>query len=398
VTTTAINPPSLSDGSHKVSFSQSKASVSLDAIRGIAALLVCSDHCRHIFFAEFHELTAHRALLLIPYLITASGHEAVIIFFVLSGFLVGGTIFRSLEQQRWSWKQYLTHRFVRLWLVLIPALCLGVLWDHLGLFLQSHYSGYKGTAMDHLFPSPGFVASTLTFPVFFGNAAFLQKILVPTLGTNGALWSLANEFWYYILFPFALFALRRHYKPFHRVLYAVAFILLACFVGKYIYILYLFPVWLAGTALLFIPRRNFALSARIASTVAYIAIFLGCVSIWQYYPWPSDYILTLSTCAYIWILLSATERSSGGRAEHLARGTARFSYTLYLVHMPFMYLLAGFLIHHTVWTPTVRGFFIALGLMLTVILYAWLIAMATEFHMAPVRQWVELRLDRLRSL
>jgi peptidoglycan/LPS O-acetylase OafA/YrhL len=393
--TTTTTLPSPSDKSREVSFSQSKASVSLDAMRGIAALLVCSDHCRHIFFAEFHQLTAHRSLLLIPYLITASGHAAVIIFFVLSGYLVGGTIFRSLDQQRWTWKQYLIHRFVRLWLVLLPALCLGVLWDHLGIFLQSHSPGYSGTAMDRLFPSPNWVASTLTLPVFFGNAAFLQHILVPNLGTNGALWSLANEFWYYILFPFALFAFRRHYKPLHRILYAIAFVLLACFVGKYIYILYLFPIWLAGTVLLFIPRRTFALPARIASTIAYIAIFLGCVSIGHDHAWSSDYILTVATCAYIWVLLSATERSSGGRAERLARGTARFSYTLYLVHMPFMYLLAGFLIHNTIWAPTVRGILIALGLMLTVILYAWLIAMATEFHIVAVRRWVESRLDRL---
>ena len=36
---------------------------------------------------------------------------------------------------------------------------------------------------------------------FAGNALFLQTILVPVLGTNGPLWSLAYEFWYYAVFP-----------------------------------------------------------------------------------------------------------------------------------------------------------------------------------------------------
>jgi peptidoglycan/LPS O-acetylase OafA/YrhL len=103
-------------------FARSKASVALDAIRGIAALLVCLGHWRRVLFVPFRDVISHRALMTVAYLITGAGDQAVIVFFVLSGFLVGGTILRALDQQRWSWKQYLTHRLVRLWLVLLPAL------------------------------------------------------------------------------------------------------------------------------------------------------------------------------------------------------------------------------------------------------------------------------------
>jgi peptidoglycan/LPS O-acetylase OafA/YrhL len=44
--------------------------------------------------------------------------------------------------------------------------------------------------MDHLGPE-----------VLLGNLVFLQAILVPTWGSNGPLWSLAFEFWFYIWFP-----------------------------------------------------------------------------------------------------------------------------------------------------------------------------------------------------
>jgi peptidoglycan/LPS O-acetylase OafA/YrhL len=39
--------------------------------------------------------------------------------------------------------------------------------------------------------------------------AFLQTIIVPVYGTNGPLWSLANEFWYYVLFPLMAEAMMR---------------------------------------------------------------------------------------------------------------------------------------------------------------------------------------------
>ena len=36
---------------------------------------------------------------------------------------------------------------------------------------------------------------------FLGSMAFLQTIYIPTFGSNGPMWSLSNEFWYYIVFP-----------------------------------------------------------------------------------------------------------------------------------------------------------------------------------------------------
>jgi peptidoglycan/LPS O-acetylase OafA/YrhL len=380
-------------------FSRSRASVSLDAIRGIAALLVLSDHTRHAFFVEYHEVLRHRTALLLPYLVTATGHQAVIIFFVLSGFLVGGTVVRSLERNTWSWKQYLTHRFVRLWLVLLPALCLVVLWDSLNLSLQHHLPSYSGTVLHHILGSA--MTNNLNLGVFFSNAAFLQGIPFPpfrgpdvfaTLGSDGALWSLTNEFWYYLLFPLGLFALRRHYRPLQRLVMAVFFVIIACFVGKPIFLM--FPMWLIGALLLVLPRPNFGLRVRLFATVLYAAAFLGCAAITQWHAILSDCILTLATALYLWTLLAAsTERSSNGLWEHFARRTARFSYTLYLVHMPMLYLLTGFLIHDTAWQPSLHGALAVGGLGCFLVAYAWLVASLTEFRIDPVRNWVEARLN-----
>ena len=83
-------------------------------MRGAAALLVLADHWRDLFFINYHEIGAHHWLFFAPYTLTAGGHEAVIIFFVLSGFLIGGTVTRAMARGLWSWASYLTHRLVRL--------------------------------------------------------------------------------------------------------------------------------------------------------------------------------------------------------------------------------------------------------------------------------------------
>ena len=57
------------------------------------------------------------------YFVSNYGHTAVIVFFLLSGYFVGGSVLRQVEAGTWSWQRYLTERMSRLWIVLIPAFC-----------------------------------------------------------------------------------------------------------------------------------------------------------------------------------------------------------------------------------------------------------------------------------
>lgn len=378
-------------------FGQSKASVSLDALRGIAALLVCSDHCRHIFFVEYHDL-ASKAFLL-PYLATSLGHQSVVIFFVLSGFLVGGSVFRSLDQNRWSWRRYLAHRFVRLWLVLIPALVLCLGWDLFADYLRQQQI-QPVQLLQHL---PDVVAAPvitqrLDLPpnrsvgIFLGNVLFLQRITVPTFGTNGPLWSLSNEFWYYILFPLGMLTLRGR-QMLTRLGMALAFLLVSWFVGKDI--LFLFPIWIVGALLYYVPTMRTSFPVRAAATVAYAVTLAAAVQLARGHSMLSDYLLTVSTSAYIWLLLGARQRSSKGAGERMARGLARFSYTLYLVHMPFLIFIGGLLVRHTLWMPHPVTISLAFVFWLAALLYAWLLAHATEFKADAAKSWVEKQLLRI---
>jgi len=105
------------------------ASAHLDALRGIAAVGVCLSHLRDFFFQDYPQVPHHSVLLALTYVATGLGHQWVIVFFVLSGYLVGGSVLRSMSLDRWSWRDYLLRRGTRLYAVLVPALALGGLLD-----------------------------------------------------------------------------------------------------------------------------------------------------------------------------------------------------------------------------------------------------------------------------
>jgi peptidoglycan/LPS O-acetylase OafA/YrhL len=62
----------------------------LDLLRGSAAFLVLSGHLRSYIFQSYGELAQESLPVKAFYFGTGLGHQAVIIFFALSGFLVGG--------------------------------------------------------------------------------------------------------------------------------------------------------------------------------------------------------------------------------------------------------------------------------------------------------------------
>src|SRR5579863_1104724 len=100
-----VDPPS----DPIAAFSSSRASVYLDALRGTAALLVVLGHLRTAFFVPLSQITGHKVFWFVIYAVTNLGHQAVIVFFVLSGYLVGGSVVRALSRRNWSWSRYLTH-------------------------------------------------------------------------------------------------------------------------------------------------------------------------------------------------------------------------------------------------------------------------------------------------
>ncbi|HTD95800.1 MAG TPA: acyltransferase, partial [Edaphobacter sp.] len=333
-------------------FTDSWASILFDLIRGLAAMVVLFEHSRNLFFIDYPQLTEHRSLLALPYLLSSAGHQAVIVFFLLSGYFISGAVFRALERNQWQWKGYLLRRFLRLWVVLVPALLLCLFWDKLGIHLGHAPALYSGAVSNHML---GDVRHLLAPHIFFGNLFFLQVVLTPVFGSDGALWSLAYEFWYYILFPLGVLALWRRTPLRHRLLYGALFLATAWFVRGGI--LTSFPIWLAGAVLVKLPPPRLSARTagrvRMAAAILYLPFFFGLAKFHALPGLLSDYLLTVITFGLLWLLLSATGRyTPGDPRERLSRNLARFSYTLYAVHTPLLVFLASLLIGDTRWTPS----------------------------------------------
>jgi peptidoglycan/LPS O-acetylase OafA/YrhL len=370
-------------------FTDSTASVLLDLVRGLAAVLVLTEHWRNLLFVDYpqlhiHTIAAHLAAQVF-YGMTAAGHQAVVIFFVLSGYLISGSIFRLLKNERWTWAQYLLQRLSRLWVVLLPGLLLCALWDGIGLHSQMAPALYHGLSGDHVVDN---AQLSLTGKAFVCNLLFLQPMFSRVFGTDGPLWSLPFEFWYYVMFPLALLALRRQGELRARVLCGASVLALGWWLPRGIVLL--FPVWLLGTVLCVVKPPRCSAAVRWVVGLAYVPAVLADAKFHRLPDLANDYLLAVLTTAVLWVLLSAQAKTQEHKAwVRGSRGLSRFSYTLYVVHLPLVVLLTARVEGSGRWYPTLQHDLIAAAILLAVLVYAWGIAWLTEFRTEAVRSWLE---------
>jgi peptidoglycan/LPS O-acetylase OafA/YrhL len=308
---------------------------SLDLLRGIAAFLVLSGHLRSYIFQSYGELADASLPVRAFYFTTGLGHQAVIIFFALSGFLVGGKALEDILNRRFSWSRYLLRRITRLWIVIIPALLLTMLLDNVGLKLTGGI-GYDGR-YNNIYAFNARSADD-SFRTLLGNLAFLQTIYVPAFGSNTPMWSLANEFWYYITFPLALWTgLGRATVPFKT---AALCILLVIILVIPAWLLEGGIIWVAGAAAAWCTRRAELSSflRHFATRIAAIPLLFTAVVLTDV--WPNAFGSTgLGIAVALTLPVLATLPSGGRSFSVLARASSELSYTLYLTHFPLLTLI-----------------------------------------------------------
>src|SRR5688572_25521916 len=84
-----------------------RGSAILDMLRAASAALVMIGHVRGLFFVPYADVTDKGWVKQALYFITGLGHEAVMVFFVLSGFFISANIFHAFGTDRWKWDWYL---------------------------------------------------------------------------------------------------------------------------------------------------------------------------------------------------------------------------------------------------------------------------------------------------
>jgi len=137
----------------------------IDGLRGIAAIWAAYSH---IFFFDFKLDPAYHPTLPIGYFFNAA-HGGILIFFTLSGYVIGLT--NRLPFSQTNVIRYLLRRFIRLYPIYVLAVILGII-------------SIQGD----------------TWKTIVGNLFFLQVAVSALIKGNGVLWTLHYEVVYYLVF------------------------------------------------------------------------------------------------------------------------------------------------------------------------------------------------------
>jgi len=363
--------------------------IHLDMARGLAALLVLLGHLRSFVFVSYADLEHHTPLDTFVWMLTGFGHQSVMVFFVLSGFFITRSIVADGRSLGFSWPVYMIKRLSRLWIVLLPCLLLTLAWDNLGIILSGtkFYTG-ELYSIYNSGPSVEDGGAHLDSSTFFGNLLFLQTIIVPIFGSNGPLWSLSNEFWYYVLFPLIFIGAAQKNKPLIAIVSFLAFVAVCFFIGQYILLSGL--IWLGG-AIVYIAyeRELFAsvLRTRSALVIASL-ILLGALAFSKGRigsDLVKDYAVGLGSAALVLVL--AQFEGSTRAYRLLATTLADGSYTMYLVHFSFAAFLVNCILHNQKFGATVSGYLVFIGLVTVTLAYCYAIYWLFERHTGKLRRY-----------
>lgn len=373
-----------------------RENVSLNALRALAAVLVAVGHLRALLFVDYADASPSLANKVF-YAVTGLGHPAVVVFFVLSGYWVGGAVLRSTDRGTFRWSGYLNSRLTRLWLVLLPALALTATLDAIGRRSAPDSDVYGGTnAADYHSVVPSEPSEHSGWDVVLGNIGFLSDIRVTTLGTNSPLWSVAFELWFYVAFPLLVLAFRSGPAA-RRVLCAVLLLGVGVLVG--LPVIELFPLWLLGAAVAhYSPRVVPSVLARVGDRLGHVQLVAAAVVFAtmligsQVVGLVSDYLIGLAMAGLVLLLIPDVARPGVGLRA--VGWYAHSSYSLYAIHLPIVALITAALIPFADdrWTPTPLHVLALGGLVLLVGALAWVFAQLTERWTEDVRGRIASRL------
>jgi peptidoglycan/LPS O-acetylase OafA/YrhL len=297
-------------------------SIYLDVVRPMAALIVLLSH------VSYQGLSGGQAAFL-----SGAGIQAVDVFFVLSGFVIAHV--RATREH--DARIYFISRAARIYSVAIPALIVTAIADTIGLSIDAAtYSGpYQAL-------SPGLLTRCLSFTGEHWNAHRFP-------GSNGPYWSLGFEVWYYVVFGVFLFSPRRW-----RWGAALGVLI---FIGPKVTLM--LTTWLMGVGAYYVCK-----SQRLSSVTGWIFLTVPLVVLAGYQLIPhsqlqpftnislqqerlistfQDYLLAALFSIHL-VGFSAVSTNFAPLLEQHAqsiRWIAGATFSIYLVHLPIMHLLAA---------------------------------------------------------
>lgn len=309
------------------------SSLALHLVRGVSAQMVVIGHGMSLF--ELRPLPFIQA-------------SAVLIFFLLSGFVIPYSTFKKVsEDKRYGFAAYVIDRFSRIFVGFIPGIFVVLLLDLLSRVVFPDQYRY-GDAFD--------------VRTFLGNLLMLQDW--PALGKLGSLarssafgiscfgsgrpfWTVAVEWWIYLGFGWIAFAGLRSFEAVKRpgfwlVCIPLLIVPLHNLIGGLGNGLTL--VWLLGLGVYALISRGYFKIEK-ASGLSVAALF-SALALFRIYEtrvaYDMAFALLLASSFYFGVsALQSSDTQLPGLVRRAITSVADYSYTIYLVH----YSVLDFLVH-----------------------------------------------------
>jgi len=293
------------------------SSIFLDALRLSAALLVLIVHAFNRWFLT----KAYRSEW--P---GEPSHVAVIVFFVLSGYVIGHT---TVSKNRGA-MQYAQARLSRLCSIVLPAIVITICIHGVVAIVNPEVL---------LKYSRGASAVRYILSSFYLNELWLFSAAPPL---NGSLWSLSFEFWYYTIFGLWFFR-----KP--GAVSIVILILAIIIAGPKIILM--MPIWVMGYLAYRLPPPK--ISRAMAWWFVGLALLSGGVVAAFLPPLPyvihlkplyyanqffTDWVIAIFVAAALWILPNGNSNQPVSKRANIFRKIADLTFPLYVLHFPLIVL------------------------------------------------------------
>ncbi|HTQ51929.1 MAG TPA: acyltransferase [Candidatus Acidoferrales bacterium] len=346
----------------------------LDWLRFAAAFAVLVCHTRADNWLPYIILKEHykNSVSWVFFELTAPGIAPVVVFFVLSGFLVGGKVLERVRNGTFDATSYALDRVSRIYVPLLPAL--------LFTMVMCQICG-----------------RTISIGVFFGNLFGLQGLSCGTFGGNGPLWSLAYEFWFYVLACYFGLLFGSAYRVTSALLgVTLVFVIFTQFHASYLF------CWCLGAFSHSLLTRHFkkmwffvSLGLAVAAygllqllsepgSTNHLGSFLPSLDV-------GTLILSLGLAFIVPFIAQRPPRSVKLISiERAGTHLAAFSYTLYLTHYPMLAIWDHFL-NGKFSTLSPHTFLWFVAKLSSCVLVAWLLYLPFEAQTARVRTWMKQR-------
>lgn len=306
----------------------------LNHLRWIAAIMVASSHVRSLYMVDYEVSSDHSAILDGFYFVTGFGHIAVVIFMVLSGFLVGSKLLsQGCNPRAGAIDKYIKDRFSRIFIVLFPSLALSAIVLILLTNLLASVPVITETGQWIVgWKEP--LSHDHSIGMWMGNLLLINEFFVDSVYINGVIWSLSYEWYFYMIsaVPLAFKSTSSKFWLCAFIVYVGGMTATAIFLkpeARQVYTYYM--MWLGGLGARYIfnKRLVFGRVMRIAAILALCVALVG----WRLNGF-NDYVVVV---ALIFVLCNSdwpNIKIWSDTGSYLSK----CSFSLYMTHAPMMVL------------------------------------------------------------